>query len=305
TEAEGLADLMIAETEVQRRAALSMAGGALSREVLVWREELLSVAALVEAQIDFSEESDVAAQDGGVGNRIAALASTLDRRLARPRIERLRDGIRVVLAGPPNAGKSSLLNALVDREAAIVSAEPGTTRDLIEVPVTIGGTPFLFLDTAGLREPGGDIERIGIARAEVAIAGADLILWLGDDEPPFAGEHVLRLFPRSDMQNRQAIPPGRLAVSSRTLAGLDELIWRLRETADHLLPSTSETALNRRQAEVLTMVARSLDRCADESDLILVAENLRAALLALDGLTGAAGVEDMLDRLFAGLCIGK
>ena len=154
-EAEGLADLLEAETEAQRRQALALAGGALGRQVAAWQEELLALAAVVEAALDFSDEDDVApAPRRFRGSRLAALREALTSWLARPPAERLKDGIRVVIAGPPNAGKSSLLNALVGRDAAIVSAIPGTTRDLIEAPVAFGGIPFLLIDTAGLRETG-------------------------------------------------------------------------------------------------------------------------------------------------------
>ncbi len=144
---------------------------------------MLRLSALVEAELDFSDEDDVGGDvTDDVGDGIAALASEIDLALARPRAERLRDGIRVVIAGPPNAGKSTLLNALLKREAAIVSDIAGTTRDVIEAPVALGGIPFVLTDTAGLREEGAEeIESIGIVRAQQAMAGADIVLWLGDE----------------------------------------------------------------------------------------------------------------------------
>jgi len=158
-QAEGLADLIEAETESQRRAAIAMAGGALSRQVESWQGRLLALAAGIEAVLDFSDEGDVAPAD--VGEPLAALAAELEAFVARPSVERLRDGIRVVIAGPPNAGKSTLLNGLIGRDAAIVSDIAGTTRDVIEAPVSLAGIPFLLVDTAGLRDQVGAIEAIG------------------------------------------------------------------------------------------------------------------------------------------------
>ena len=154
-EAEGLADLLEAETESQRRAALALAGGALSRQVAAWQERILALSAQVEAALDFSDEDDVVPLPPDFGAQVRAIQDELVAALARPRAERLKDGIRVAIAGPPNAGKSSLLNALAGRDAAITSAIPGTTRDLVEAPTAIGGVPFLLIDTAGLRDFGG------------------------------------------------------------------------------------------------------------------------------------------------------
>ncbi|MFA9201452.1 MAG: tRNA uridine-5-carboxymethylaminomethyl(34) synthesis GTPase MnmE, partial [Cypionkella sp.] len=165
-EAEGLADLLAAETELQRRAAMAMAGGALSRQVEAWRERVLALSATLEATLDFGDEDDVGALPGDFASRVEALAGEIRKWLERPRAEPLREGFRVVLAGPPNAGKSSLFNALLEDEAAITAATPGTTRDVIERPVAIAGLPFVLVDTAGLRDVTDDaVERVGIARA--------------------------------------------------------------------------------------------------------------------------------------------
>ncbi len=162
-EAEGLADLLAAETQSQRRAALAMAGGALSRKVEAWRQRLLVLAAALEASLDFSDEGEVGeAWPKGWADDVDSLAGEIEALLARPPAERLREGLRVVIAGPPNAGKSSLLNVLAQREAAITSAVPGTTRDLIEAPTAIDGLPYLLIDTAGLRESAEEIEKIGV-----------------------------------------------------------------------------------------------------------------------------------------------
>src|SRR6185369_9513034 len=188
-EAEGLADLLAAETELQRQSALALAGGAVSRTVDDWRVRVLQLSARVEAVLDFSEDDDIGGLDAGFVPDLSALTAELAEWLARPRAEVLREGFRVVLAGPPNAGKSTLFNALVEAEAAITSPIPGTTRDVVTRPVAIAGVPFLFLDTAGLRPVTADpIEQTGIDRARGELTRADLVLWLGPDAecPPGA-----------------------------------------------------------------------------------------------------------------------
>jgi tRNA modification GTPase len=175
TEAEGLADLIEAETESQRRTALAMAEGGLRRQIDRWRQQLLALSARAEAAIDYAEEGDVGG-DPALAADCAALAAELGDWLARPRVEPLKDGVRVVVAGPPNAGKSSLLNAIAGSERAIVTPLPGTTRDHIEVPLAVGGIPILLTDTAGLRESADTVERIGVDRARALVAGADVLL---------------------------------------------------------------------------------------------------------------------------------
>ncbi|MDE2041456.1 MAG: tRNA uridine-5-carboxymethylaminomethyl(34) synthesis GTPase MnmE, partial [Alphaproteobacteria bacterium] len=178
---EGLADLLAAETAAQRRSAIALEEGALGRLVTDWRKAVLAVSAQIEAQLDHVDEED--AQQSPDTACIAVLVSEARHWLHAPSAERLRNGIRVVLAGPPNAGKSSLLNALIGRDAAIVSPNAGTTRDIIEAPVTLNGIPFLFIDTAGLHEAGHDcIEVEGMNRARAALESADIILWLGAKE---------------------------------------------------------------------------------------------------------------------------
>jgi tRNA modification GTPase len=303
-EAEGLADLLAAETDGQRRAALRLAGGALSRQVDNWTTRLLGLAAAVEAQLDFADEGDVA--DGLAAtwhHQRAALAGEVEQLLSRPPAERLRDGIRVVIAGPPNSGKSTLLNALVGREAAITSDTAGTTRDLIEAPVAIGGVPLVLIDSAGLREGADQVERIGVTRAQLAIEAADLILWLGapEERPQRAG--VLVLHAQADRRPR---PEGTdLAVSALTGSGIDELIQCLIEEAAALLPLENEVAVNARQRSELMHAAAHLRAAGEGNDLIIVAEELRGARLAFDRITGKSGVEDMLDALFGRFCIGK
>ncbi|MBX9795509.1 tRNA uridine-5-carboxymethylaminomethyl(34) synthesis GTPase MnmE [Sphingomonas sp.] len=302
-EAEGLGDLLMAETERQRLSALASAEGAVSRAVRGWVHATLAVSALVEAALDFSDEEDVGdAPDAGVRAALAALTGEMSTVLAAPPVERLRDGVRVVLAGPPNAGKSTLLNALVEREAAIVSPISGTTRDRIEAPVTRDGIAYLFTDTAGLAAATDDaIEAIGIARAVEAAAAADIVLWLGDDPPPYA--QALWLFPRADA--RGEAPAGRLAVSAQRGEGMAALWQALAERAAALLPREDQLALNVRQRALAEAALAALDAASAATNPLIIAEELRAARRALDAITGAAGTEAMLDALFSRFCIGK
>jgi tRNA modification GTPase len=298
-EAEGLADLLEAETESQRRAALALAGGALSRQVAAWQAEILALAAEVEAALDFSDEDDVAPLAADFGARLGALREELTSWLARPPAERLKDGLRIVIAGPPNAGKSSLLNALAERDAAIIAATPGTTRDLVEAPVAIAGAPFLLVDTAGLRESPDAIEAIGIERAQASIEAADLVLWLGDPAAP--PPRAIRVHAKADL----GPPAGAadIAVSAKTGAGLESLVRLLIRRSASLLPGEGEVALNRRHRAALQRTAAALDESSP--DLLIRAEALRQARAQLDRVTGRAGVEDMLDALFGRFCIGK
>lgn len=306
SEAEGLGDLLMAETEAQRRIAVRSAEGAVRRQVEDWSHRLLMLAAEVEAQLDHSDEDDVAGAHSLVGlhDAAAALAAEIRQVTARPPVERLRDGLRVVLAGPPNAGKSTLLNAMIERDAAIVSPIAGTTRDRIEAPVVRGGTAYLLIDTAGLAEATADpIEAIGIDRARAALEEADILLWLGDTPPP---DHpvVLWLHARADLPGREATGK-HLAVSAATGAGIEELWEELDILAATLLPLPDLLALNRRQRDLAASAADALGRAATQHDLLLLAEELRSARRAFDAITGRAGVEAMLDSLFARFCIGK
>lgn len=310
-EAEGLSDLLLAETEAQRVAALRMASGHLSRQVEAWRGEVLRLSAMIEAELDFSDEDDVGSGAADATSAdLATLANTIGAALARPRAERLRDGIRVVLAGPPNSGKSTLLNALVQREAAIVSDIAGTTRDVIEAPVALGGVPFVFTDTAGLREEGADaIEAIGIDRARDAIAGADIVLWLGVEGhgQGQGGSAVWEIEAQIDRSSvsRETKGHARHRLSALTGEGIDALVADLVNAAQALLPAAGEVALNARQHRLLTGCAEALGQAVAQADLLLRAETLRLARLALDQLLGRTHVEDMLDALFGAFCIGK
>jgi len=303
-EAEGLADLLLAETEFQRRAALAMADGALSRRIEQWRRELLDASARVEAMLDFAEEDDVPDRDDEGQARALSLGREMSALAEAPAAERLRDGVRVAIAGPPNAGKSSLLNAIAGREAAITSPIAGTTRDVIEAPVAIGGIPFLLSDTAGLRTADDEVERIGVERARANIASADVVLWLDDATPPSDGR-IVAVHPRMDLPGRETVPAGRVGVSVLTGEGMQELLERLVQYARKLLPAEGEIALNRRQRAAILEAAGALALAGQSADPLIVGESLRLARTALDRVTGRAGVEDMLDALFGRFCIGK
>ncbi len=304
TEAEGLADLLAAETESQRRAALAMAGGALGRMIGGWQDRILAVAGQVEAVLDFSDEGDVPEGEAWRGP-IEALANEIAAALARPAGERLRDGIRVVVAGPPNAGKSTLLNALAGREVAITSPIAGTTRDVVEAPLALNGRPYVLVDTAGLRDSIDAIETIGIQRARDRIDDADLILWLGDPDFAEGGDprRIIRVAAKADISSSEASAD--VAVSAVTGEGLDDLVALLEKRASDLLPSEGEVALYRRHRVALHEVKESLDRACAAPDMLIVAEELRLARQTLDRITGRAGVENMLDALFGRFCIGK
>jgi tRNA modification GTPase len=305
-EAEGLADLLEAETESQRRAALALAGGALSRKVQAWQQSLLAIAAQLEAVLDFADEHDVGEEPvPGHAAALGTLVGEINAVLERPSAERLREGVRVAIAGPPNAGKSSLLNRLLDREAAITSAIAGTTRDLVEAPVAINGVPFLLIDTAGLRDSQDEIEAIGVQRAQTALASADLILWLGDPDGRPEPNRTIVVRSMSDIRSDPPHPAVDISVSAKTGAGVPELIQLLTDRTRALLPAEGEVATNERHRAAFAECLAALRESQRSSDFIIASEALRQARVALDRITGRAGVEQMLDALFGRFCIGK
>jgi tRNA modification GTPase len=303
TEAEGLADLIEAETESQRKVALALAEGGLAKQIAAWQEQLLSLSARAERAIDYDEEDE--ALDPSLLRDSAAFAAELQRWLDRPRAERLKDGVLVVVAGPPNAGKSSLINAIVGEDRIIVSDVPGTTRDYIEVPLALGGVPLRLTDTAGLRSTDDRVEAIGVERAERIIDAADVLVWLG--EPAGAPPHPrsIQVHPKSDLPDRRHVPEGLLGVSAVSGEGLAGLLAEIESLARSVLPAEDSIALNRRQAAHIAEAAQSLLLAADVRETVLFAEHLRVALTAFDRLTGRAGVEDVLDALFGRFCLGK
>ena len=303
TEAEGIADLLEAETESQRKAALALAEGGLRKQIASWQERVLGLSALAERAIDYDEDDEGASP--ALQRDCESLAGELREWLERPRVEPLKDGVRVVVAGPPNAGKSSLINAIAGEDRAIVTDVPGTTRDHIEVPVSLGGVPIRLTDTAGLRAAEDQVEAIGVERAEQLIAAADVLLWLG--EPTFAPHHprLVLVHAKCDLPERQKSPPGSMAVSAKTGGGVRRLLDEVGALARALLPSEDAIALNRRQAHHIEEAALALQEAVVAPDLILAAEQLRQARIAFDRLTGSAGIEDVLDALFGRFCLGK
>ena len=303
TEAEGLADLIEAETESQHKAALALAEGGLRKQIEQWQERLLTLSAEAERAIDY-DEGDYAA-DLALSRECAALAAELQEWLERPRNEPLKDGVRVVVAGPPNAGKSSLINVISGEERAIVTDVPGTTRDHIEVPLSLGGVPILLTDTAGLRETQDQVEAIGVARAAALVERADMLVWLGEPEGAPAHPRLIRVHAKADLAERREVPEESLPVSAVTGEGLKPLLERVGELARALLPSEGAIALNRRQAALIEEAWGAVSLAATSPDVVLIAENLRQARSAFDRLTGRAGVEDLLDALFSRFCLGK
>ncbi len=307
---EGLADVLAAETELQRRSAQAIAGGQLSRACHDWRVRLLGLSAACEATLDFADEGDVSDDDHGAAAALSAgcraLAGELGQWLDRPRAEPLREGFRVVLAGPPNAGKSTLFNALVEHDAAITASEPGTTRDVLVSAVALQGVPFSFIDTAGLRDDGaGDVEAIGIARARVEAQSADLVLWLGPEGQGPRCRQLWEIAAQCDRSGWSAKAPGSMRLSAVTGEGIDALRHALIATARAALPSPGMAALNRRQAECLESTRDALVAASGERDPLLVGEGLRLARRGLDRLVGSTDTEAMLDALFGRFCIGK
>jgi len=303
TEAEGLADLIEAETELQRRSALALAEGGLRQQIARWQERLLGLSAEVERAIDYDEDDE--SVDAAVSRDCLSLADELREWLERPRAERLKDGIRVVVAGPPNAGKSSLLNAIAGEERAIVTDIPGTTRDHIEVPLALGGVPIVLTDTAGLREASDEVEAVGVARATGLVEAADVLVWLGNPDDAPDHTRMIKVHAKADLPGRSDAPAGSLGVSSVTGEGLKPLLERIAELARTLLPGEGAIALNRRQAAHIGEAAEAIECAAESSELVLAAEGLRQARNAFDRLTGRAGVEDVLDALFSRFCLGK
>jgi tRNA modification GTPase len=301
-EAEGLADLLEAETDAQRRNALRLAGGHLSHRINEWRDQILATAAEVEAEINFSDEDDVAvASKTNMLEKLTRLVHELEETLLAPRVEPLRDGLRIVIAGPPNSGKSTLLNRLCGREAAIASDIPGTTRDLIEVPLSVAGMPLLLVDTAGIRTTGDQIERIGVARAEQAVDQADLVLWLGGPEAAPNSKKVICVHAKADLGGGS----GDISVSALTGEGIPALLRLIQDRTRLILPAPDAFALSDRHRASLAECADHLRAAAHAYDLIITAEELRRAREELDYLTGRAGVEDMFDALFSRFCLGK
>jgi tRNA modification GTPase len=320
-ELEGLADLIAAETEAQRAQAISVATGAQSALYAGWRDALLRALAFAEASLDFADEADVAADsyDRSITEASALAAAIADHLEDGHRGEILREGFRVVLAGPPNVGKSSLLNAIARREVAIVSPEAGTTRDALEVRLDLGGYPVILTDTAGLRAPEGPIEAEGIRRSLGHMREAELVLWLveatgGPAAPPAearADVVALTVITKADLVCRPVagLAPTTLRVSARSGQGVDALIRTIGDAASRRLQTPAATSVITRERHRLALTealeAMRVFSSADRSHPELGVEELRRAAHAFGRLTGRIGVEEVLGEIFGKFCIGK
>jgi len=331
TAVEGLADLIAAETQAQRRQAFRQLKGLIGDRAEAWRRALIEAQALVEARIDFSDEADVPENLVDAALHAAQqLRSEIAAALADGgRGERLRDGLVVALAGPPNAGKSTLLNRLARREAAIVSPYPGTTRDVIEVHFDLGGYPVTVLDTAGIRDSADPVEQEGVRRARAGAARADLVLWVTDvSAAGLTVDNSSRSVSKSDtwlIQNKIDLvmdklciscesesdisSPTTFPISAATGAGMDALLAALTAFAQNYFSATEPALVTRaRHRRALEDTVAALDRALAERGCgreELIAEELRAAATTLGRLTGRVDVEDILDVIFRDFCIGK
>ncbi len=305
-EAEGLADLITAQTEAQRRQALRQMDGAQSVLVQNWRKRLSELLAFQEALIDFPDEDLPAHLEAAILSDMKVLRDDLRTHADASRQgSRLRDGLVFAIVGAPNVGKSSLLNALSERDMAIVSPAPGTTRDPIEVPLELGGVPVTLVDTAGLRDSDDPVEREGIARAKARAASADLVIHVLDPFTSLQGvaRGALVVANKCDLGPAQ---PADASVSARTGQGIQALTDMLAERARDLVAATSNPILNQaRHAAALIDASVALSAALDASLPELRAEDLRLSMRVLGRITGEVDVEAILDLVFGNFCIGK
>jgi len=327
TAVEGLADLVAAETEAQRRQAYQQLRGLLGDRAESWRQRLIEALALVEAGIDFSDEEDVPKD---MMSRALELIRPLGEEISKAAAghgERLREGLRVAIAGPPNAGKSTLFNRLARREAAIVSPFPGTTRDVLELHLDLGGYPVTILDTAGIRPTSDPVEREGVRRASEQASNADLVLWVteatGMETPDFsscsAGQSApnavtwlvvnkMDLLTEKEKRKFESVFDRGNCISSTTGLGVDELMNQLSVFAARFFTSEPALVTRERQRSHLRETALALERArgaAQEGREEIMAEHLRLAARALGKLLGRVDVEHVLDVIFRDFCIGK
>jgi tRNA modification GTPase len=317
--AEGLGDLVFAETETQRRQAMHQYQGALSKKVEGWRSKLIEAMALIEANLDFADEADVPENLLAPAARAASeMLAEIEVALADARRgERLREGFSVAIAGAPNAGKSTLLNALAQRDVAIVSDIPGTTRDVIEVALDLNGVPVVLIDTAGIRETNDPVEQEGVRRALARAEAADLVLMLEaadggavslsirDDQIAWRIYTKVDLLDSDSKQSSGQNDP--LSISAKTGAGIDELLKRLSKEAKRFAGEPALVTRERqrvalREAAERISSALTLSKPGQEE---LFAEELRLAARALGRITGRVDVEEVLDKIFSSFCIGK
>jgi tRNA modification GTPase len=322
-QAEAVADLVAAETAGQRRQALRQMEGALGRIYEAWADRLTGVLAHQEALLDFPDEDLPPDIDAALTADIRAIAGEMAAHLADGgRGQKMRDGLIFVVQGLPNAGKSTLVNALAEREVAIVSAYAGTTRDTLEVPIVLGDAPVILIDTAGLRESADPVEAEGVRRARAKAAQADLVLSLVSADPTDAAARADRLWALDDMPGDGPAPPrlriatkcdlapapdgADIAVSASSGSGMRALRDRLADIAREATAQGGPPALTRQRHRALLVEAGDHLAAADlEREPELRAEALRLALRAVGGITGTVGVEALLDRVFGDFCIGK
>ena len=334
TQVEALADLVFAETQAQRRQAFQQLRGLLSDRAEAWRRQIIEAQALVEAGIDFSDEPDV---PKNLTTRAMEIVRPLTAEITQvlagaERGERLREGLWVAITGPPNAGKSTLLNRIARREAAIVSPYAGTTRDVIEVHLDLDGYPVNLLDTAGICESAEDpVEREGMRRAREAASRADLVLWLVDagaanalnesraaDEPIAPGAARWIVVNKVDLISEEGAPKlqAKFAdrkdvyyVSAATGAGVDDLVASTARLAERIFTTDSALVTRQRQqtalAEVREALAGVMSLAKEVAGEELIAEQLRRAAIGLGRLTGRVDVEEILDVIFRDFCVGK
>ena len=317
TGAEALADLLAADTEMQRRLALENAGGSQRELYDGWRASMVRSRAMIEAALDFTDEDDVSEYAWeSERQHLGALASEIEKhRGGYAAAEMIRDGFRIVILGAPNAGKSSLLNAIARRDVAIVTDEPGTTRDLIEVPVDLGGYKVVFTDTAGIRDGAGRVESIGIERALGYARSAHLLLVLEDaaDRRPMdlgSDRPTWRVGSKTDLLRPdawdEAVNRYDHLVSARTGVGIQPLLDAIRDRLDAMIPADHGVLPSRvRHDQLLGTAAGHLRQAAEMSEADVVAEELRLAAEALGRVTGTIDTEEVLGAIFSEFCIGK
>lgn len=313
TEAEAIADLIEAETPAQRRQALRQMGGELGRLCAAWRERLRRLLAHQEALIDFPEEDLPPELEAAAVAEMDGLAAELESHLgAARRAERVREGVVVAVSGPPNVGKSTLINRLAGREVAIVSPVPGTTRDVLEVRLVLGGQLVTLLDTAGLRESADPIEQEGVRRARARLAEADIVLSLAETpererEVPLAStQEVIWVRTKADLGLTAPLAPGEIALSAVRGDGVEDLVREITAAVKRLSEGGEEAVLTRaRHRAAFIEAAGALRRAVAAPWPDLRAEELRVAQRALGRVTGEIGVEEILDAIFGEFCIGK
>ena len=313
TAAEGLADLVDAETEQQRKQALRQMGGALAKIYEDWHDRLLHVLAWMEAYIDFPEEEIPEDVSADVRGKIAGLMSEIQVHLNDGRRgEKLRDGFQIAIIGAPNAGKSSLMNRLAQRDVAIVSSAAGTTRDIIEVRLDINGYPVIVADTAGLRDTDEEIEAEGVRRAKARAEEADLVLWLSDalkgknntETEKIDSEKIFRIMNKADQTEPQN--DGNIWISAKTGQGIDVLLDRIGRFVEEKMALREEPSLTRlRHRKALEECLQCLNSSLKAPEIELMTEDLRMAMRSLGKITGHVQVEELLDVIFKDFCIGK